>query len=40
MNALVGKPARSCKDFISQLINNITFRAYYPNKGYERKILG
>ena len=30
-------PARSCKDFISQYQDNITFRAYYPITVYERK---
>jgi hypothetical protein len=37
---LVGKPARSCKDFINQLKDNITFKAYYPQNDYERNYKG
>ena len=37
---LVGKPARSCKDFISQPIDNVTLRqVYYLIKDYERGYL-
>lgn len=32
-------PARSCKDFINQLVDNITFKACYPTKVYERSSL-
>lgn len=34
---LVGKLARSCKDFISQQSNSANLPAYYPKKDYERK---
>ena len=32
LNMLVGKLARSCKDFISQQFNSANLPAYYPNK--------
>ena len=35
---LVGKLARSCKDFISQQFNNANRPAYYPNKITNGKI--
>ena len=37
---LIGKLARSCKDFISQQFNNANLSAYYPNKDYERNYPG